>query len=73
MTNFKKIECIEIRLIDGVHFAFYKGEKLPFLIESTINQTAEGYSVCELKFECKMEEGQHPYEILSEYYRNQKN
>lgn len=34
-------EKIEVRIVDGVHFLFYKGEKLPFLVKTTVIQDSD--------------------------------
>lgn len=50
-------EYIEIRNVDGVHLAYFKGEVLPALVESTVIQGADTSQPAEavLKFIVKLE------------------
>lgn len=54
---------IEIRNENGIHFAYFKGEKLPFLIESTVNQQALGFTTATLMFEVELEKPNITFEI----------
>jgi len=49
------MEKIEIRNENGIHFAYFKGVKLPFLIESNIIQGADGFTTANLSFEVNLE------------------
>ena len=49
------MEKIEIRNIDGIHLAFYKGEKLPFLIKSIVTQGVDEITTAILEFEVNLE------------------
>lgn len=56
-------ERIEIRNENGIHFAYFRGVKLPFLIESTVTQGAEGFTTATLCFEVDLEKTKNVFEI----------
>lgn len=57
------MEKIEIRNENGIHFAYFKGVKLPFLIESTVNQQALGFTTATLMFEVELEKPNITFEV----------
>jgi len=57
------MEKIEIRNENGIHFAYFKNVKLPFLIESIIIQNPNGFTTANLSFEVDLEKSKNTFEI----------
>lgn len=50
------MEKIEVRVIGGFQKAFYKGEELPFLLETTINQSIDEFPEAVFKFRVSLKD-----------------
>lgn len=58
------MEKIEIRVVNGLHQAYYKGVKLPFLIDSSIIQGVDKESnEAVLRFRVDLQELKTSFEI----------
>jgi len=56
-------EKIEIRNENGIHFAYFRGVKLPALIRTTITQGIDEITVGVLEFEVNLEKPSVTFEI----------
>lgn len=57
------MEKIEIRNENGIHFAYFKGVKLPYLVRTTIDQGVGMITTAILEFEVDLEKNNRTVEI----------
>lgn len=57
------MEKIELRNENGIHFAYFKGVKLPCLIRTTIDQAVGMITTAILEFEVDLEKNNRIIEI----------